>query len=118
MTVTTPSSGGSISHTYIEIPAGKSYMVSCSGSDAVWSSDNTSIAQVDWDPVGTSSYVYIEGQNPGTTVIRGKSSKGNFSCMVKVTEAAPQRFAYTSPNSGYSGGVMTFIAITGKERCV
>ena len=116
VTVTTPSSGGSISHTYIEIPAGKSYMVSCSGSDAVWSSDNTSIAQVDWDPVGTSSYVYIEGQNPGTTVIRGKSSKGNVSCMVKVTEAAPQRFAYTSPNSGYSGGVMTFIAITGKEQ--
>lgn len=114
--VTTPWSGGSISHTYIEIPAGKSFMVSCSGSDAVWSSDNTSIVQVDWDPVGSSSYVYIEGQKPGTTVIRGKSSKGNVSCMVKVTEEAPQRFAYTSPNSGYSGGVMTFIAITGKEQ--
>lgn len=116
VTVTTPSYGGKISHTYIEIPAGKSFMVSCTGSDAKWSSDNTSIAQVDWDPVGSSSYVYIEGQNPGTTVIRGKSSQGNVSCMVKVTEEAPQRFAYTSPNSGYSGGVMTFIAITGKEQ--
>lgn len=116
VTVTTPSYGGSISHTYIEIPAGKSFMVSCSGSDAKWSSDNGNIAQVDWDAVGSSSYVYIEGQNPGTTVVRGRSSQGNVSCMVKVTEEAPQRFAYASPNSGYSGGVMTFTAITGTEQ--
>ena len=114
--VTTPSYGGTISHSYIEIPAGKSYMVSCNGSDASWSSDNKSIAEVDWDPVGSSSYAYIEGQNPGTTVVRGKSSKGNVSCMVRVTEAAPQRFAYSSPNSGVSGGEMTFIAITGPEQ--
>lgn len=114
--VTTPSFGGTISHTEIKVPAGKSFMISCSGSDAVWSSDNTQIAQVDWDQVGGSSYAYIEGQNPGTTVIRGRSSGGNVSCMVTVTEAAPQRFAYTSPNSGYSGGEMTFIAITGPEQ--
>lgn len=114
--VTTPSYGGTVSHSYIEIPAGKSYMISCNGSDASWSSDNTDIAEVDWDPVGNSSYAYIEGQNPGTTVIRGISSKGNVSCMVKVTESAPQRFAYSSPNSGVSGGEMTFIAITGLEQ--
>lgn len=116
VTVTTPSYGGKISHTYIEIPAGKSFMVSCSGSDAVWSSENTEIAQVDWDPVRSSSYAYIEGQNPGTVVVRGSSSSGKVSCMVKVTEEAPQRFAYTTPNSGYSGGTMTFIAMTGTEQ--
>lgn len=116
VTVTAPSSGGSVSHTEIEIPAGKSFMISCSGYNASWNSDNTQIAQVDWDQVGSSSYAYIEGQNPGTTVVRGSSSYGSVSCMVTVKEAAPQRFSYTSPNSGYSGGEMTFIAITGPEQ--
>lgn len=114
--VTTPSYGGSVSHTSIQIPAGKSFMISCEGSDTSWSSDNTDIAQAEWDSVGSSSYAYIEGQKPGTTVVRGKSSRGNVSCMVTVTEEAPQRFAYTTPNSGYSGTEMTFIAITGTEQ--
>ncbi|MBQ0098847.1 MAG: SH3 domain-containing protein [Oscillospiraceae bacterium] len=90
------------------IPAGKSFYCKGYTSGISWSTSDSSIATV--------SGGFIKAVNPGVCVITASISGGAATCVVNVSNPAPIRFAYTSPNCAAKNADVTLIAITDNLR--
>lgn len=97
-----------ISNTSASMPAGKTLLLRSNSSGVTWSSSDTSIATV--------SGGFVLAKKAGSVQIYASNSSGSSSCLVNVSEAAPIRFAYCSPNCATKGQKVSFIAITDKTR--
>ena len=98
-----------ISNTSASMPAGKTYLARTQTSYATWASSNPSVATV-------SDGGFILAKKAGYAVISVSTSSGMATCLVTVSDAAPIRFAYCSPNCAAKGQKVSFIAITDKSR--
>lgn len=106
--VNTPSVSVNLSASSATVTAGKTYLAYSSTSSVTWTSSNKSVATV--------NNGYILGLSPGQTIIKAYKSGGSKTMLVTVEEAAPIRFAYTSPNCATKGSEVTLIAITDSTR--
>lgn len=108
--VVTVKSGTSvnISSTSIEVPSGKSVLLKSSTSGISWKSSDESVATVKNGVVDTKS--------SGKVIITAYTSSGSATCLVDVTESANIRFTFTSPNSAPKNSIVTFNAITDKNK--
>ena len=97
-----------ISNTSESMPAGKTLLLRTKTSYASWASSNTAVATV--------SGGYVVGKKAGYAVISVSTSSGMATCLVHVSDAAPIRFAYCSPNCALKGQKVSFICITDKTR--
>lgn len=59
---------------------------------------------------------YVLGKSHGTVIIRAYTSKGANDCVVRVKEAEPVRFVYTSENSALKNHTIKLYALTDKSR--
>ena len=109
VTVKKVSSGSlSVSHSTRTTNAGKTIYIKGYGSGS-WETSDSSIATV--------SRGFIYCKKPGKVSISYKNASGQRAvCTVTVTEAAPIRFAYSSPNSATINSNATLVAITDKTR--
>ena len=98
----------SLSHSTAAVTAGKTFLARSYSYGVAWSSSDPSVASV--------NNGYILGKKAGKTVITVSTSKGAATMLVTVTDAAPIRFAYTSPNCGLKNQQVTLIAITDQQR--
>lgn len=98
----------SVSHATATITAGKTFLAYSSTSSVTWSSSDTSVATV--------NNGYILGVSKGQAIITVSKSGGAVTMLVTVTDPAPIRFAYTSPNCATKNGTVNLIAITDSER--
>lgn len=108
VTVNKATASVSISHTSATVTAGKTFLAYSSTSSVSWSSSDTSVATV--------NNGYILGVSAGQAIITVSKSGGAQTMLVTVTEAAPIRFAYTSPNCATKNSTVTLIAITDSTR--
>ncbi len=109
VTVKKPSKTVSVSQRNIDVTGGKTFLTSASSTSTIsWSSSDTSVATV------KNGYIY--GVSEGRAIITASVSGGARTMYVKVSEPAPIRFAYTSPNCAPKNGDVTLIAITDKKR--
>lgn len=108
ITVKTASATVDISATSATVTAGKTYLAYSSTSSVKWTSSDTSVATV--------NNGYILGVSPGKAIIKVYKSGGAQTMLVTVTDAAPIRFAYTSPNCATKNSDVTLIAITDNTR--
>lgn len=109
VTVNAVSSGSVyLSRSTATTTAGKTiYIKGYNGSK--WASSDTTIASV-WDG-------FIETKKAGRVAITYTNSAGQKAiCVVTVTDAAPVRFSYSSPNSATLNSKITLIAITDRKR--
>lgn len=109
VTVYGVSSGNvSLSRYYATTTAGKTiYIKGYNGYR--WESSDKELATV-WDG-------FIETKKAGTVAISCTDSYGNKAiCNVRITDSAPIRFAYSSPNSATIGKRVELYAITDKTR--
>ncbi len=97
-----------VSHTKATVTAGKTFLAYSSTSSVSWTSSDTKVATV--------KNGYILGVSEGQAVITVSKSGGAKTILVTVTDPAPIRFAYTSPNCATKNGTVTLIAITDKNR--
>lgn len=90
--------------------AGKTiYIKGYSPNSASWETSNSNIATV--------SRGLIETKKAGRVAITYSDDYGNKAvCVVTVYDAAPIRFAYSSPNSATRNSDVTLVAITDKSR--
>lgn len=90
--------------------AGKTiYIKGYSPNSASWGTSDSSIATV--------SRGLIETKKPGRVAITYSDNYGNKAvCVVTVYDAAPIKFAYSSPNSATRNSDITLVAITDKSR--
>lgn len=104
------SSGVSISRSTSSLTAGKTlYLKGYSSNSASWCSSDTSIATV------SNGFVYAK--KAGRVAISYKDNYGHAAiCVVTVYDAAPVKFAYSSPNSATKNSTVTLVAITDKSR--
>ncbi len=104
------SSGVSVSRGSSSLTAGKTlYIKGYSSNSASWKSSDTSIATV--------SNGFIYAKKAGKVAISYESSNSNRAiCVVTVYDAAPIKFAYSSPNSATLNSNVTLVAITDKTR--
>lgn len=109
VTVNGVSSGSlSVSHSTRTTSAGKTIYIKGYGSGK-WETSDSSIATV------SEGFIYCK--KPGTAAISYADSSGHKAiCVVNVYEAAPVRFAYSSPNSATLNSNVTLVAITDKDR--
>lgn len=98
----------SISHGSATVTAGKTFLAHSSTSSVTWTSSDTSVATV--------NNGYILGVSPGKAIIKVEKEGGASTMVVTVTDSAPIRFAYTSPNCAQKNSTVTLIAITDKTR--
>ena len=98
----------SISHGSATVTAGKTFLAYSSTSDVTWTSSDTSVATV--------NNGYILGVAPGKAIVKVAKEGGASTMVVTVTESAPIRFAYTSPNCAQKNSTVTLVAITDKSR--
>lgn len=76
---------------------------------AKWQTSDSNVATV-WDG-------FIETKNPGKAAISYVDYYGNRAvCTVTVTDPAPVRFSYSSPNSATLKSSITLVAITDQKR--
>ena len=73
-----------------------------------WKSTDTSVATVENG--------FVLAKNKGTAVIRAYKSGGANDCVVKVTDAEPVKFVYTSENSALLNKTIKLYAITDNKR--
>lgn len=108
VTVKKPTTSVSISHGSATVTAGKTFLAYSSTSSVTWSSSDTSVATVN------NGYIY--GVAPGKAIITVAKSGGASTMVITVTDSAPIRFAYTSPNCATKNSTVTLIAITDNKR--
>ena len=109
VTVNSVSSGSvSLSRYSVKTTAGKTvYIRGYNGSK--WVSSDSKVASV-WDG-------FIETKNPGKAAISYVNSSGQRAiCIVTVTDPAPVKFSYSTPNSATLSSKITLVAITDKKR--
>lgn len=104
------SSGLSLSRYTASTTAGKTiYIKGYASRSAYWSTSDSSIATV--------SEGFIRTKKAGRVAISYRDSYGNRAvCSVTVYDAAPVKFAYSSPNSATLNSYVTLVAITDKSR--
>ena len=104
------SSGVSISRSSATMTAGKNlYIKGSASSSASWYSSDTDVATV--------SKGFVYAKKAGRVAISYKNSSGHTAiCVVTINDAAPIRFAYSSPNSATLNSTVTLVAITDKQR--
>ena len=109
VTVKGVSSGSlSVSHSSRATTAGKTVYIKGYGS-GWWQSSDTEVATV------SEGFIYCK--KAGKVAISYVNSSGNRAvCAVTVSEAAPIRFAYSSPNSATLNSNVKLVAITDKTR--
>ncbi len=74
-----------------------------------WTTSDSKVATV-WDG-------FIETKNPGKAAISYVNSYGQRAiCVVTVTDPAPVKYSYSSPNSATLSSKITLIAITDQKR--
>lgn len=96
------------SHSSASITAGKTFFARSTTDGVTWSSSDTSIATV--------SNGFIYGVAPGKAIIKIYKKGGTKTILVTVKNAAPIRFAYTSPNCAPKDSNVTLVAITDQTR--
>lgn len=109
VTVNSVSSGSVyLSRSTASTTAGKTiYIKGYNGSK--WASSDSTIASV-WDG-------FIQTKKAGRVAISYTNSYGQKAiCVVTVTDAAPIKFSYSSPNSATLSSKVTLVAITDKTR--
>lgn len=97
-----------ISNTSVSMPAGKTLLLRSGTSGVSWSTSNSTLATV--------SNGYVLAKKAGYVVISASTGYGTATCLIKISAAAPIRFAYTSPNCATKGSKVCFYAITDKSR--
>lgn len=108
ITVKKPTTSVSVSHATATVTAGKTFLAYSSTGSVTWSSSDTSVATVNKG--------YILGVKKGQAIITVSKSGGAVTMLVTVTEPAPIRFAYTSPNCAPKNSTVTLVAITDSKR--
>ena len=90
--------------------AGKTiYIKGYSKNSASWGTSDSSIATVSKGLIAT--------KKPGRVAITYSDNSGHKAvCVVTVSDAAPVKFAYSSPNSATLNSNVTLVAITDKSR--
>lgn len=73
-----------------------------------WKSTDTSVATV--------ANGYVLAKNNGTAIIRAYKSGGANDCVVKVVDAEPVKFVYTSENSALRNKTIKLYALTDNRR--
>ena len=109
VTVTAPGKGSvSVSRSKITVTSGKTYYIK-GYNGSKWTTSDSNVATV-WDG-------FIEGKAPGHAAVSYVDSRGNKAiCVVTVTDPAPVKFAYSSPNSATLSSKVTLVAITDKKH--
>lgn len=97
-----------ISHSTANVTAGKTFLAYSYTSSVKWSSSDTSVATV--------NNGYILGVSKGQAIITVSKSGCATTMLVTVSDPAPIRFAYTSPNCATKNGTVTLVAITDSKR--
>lgn len=97
-----------ISNTSVSMPAGKTLLLRSGTSGVKWSTSNSTLATV--------SNGYVLAKKAGYVVISASTGSGTATCLIKISDAAPIRFAYCSPNCATKGGKVCFYAVTDKTR--
>lgn len=97
-----------LSHYSVKTTAGKTvYIRGYNGSK--WTTSDSKVATV-WDG-------FIEAKNLGKAAISYVNSYGQKAiCIVTVTDPAPVKFSYSTPNSATINSRITLIAITDQKR--
>ena len=116
VTAYTPSgTDGSVSTSSATIAQYKTFYMEGSGSSLIWTSSDTSVAQVE---AGVDNQLFVYGAAPGTAKIIGKGADGKevVSCTITVTEPEAIRFAYTTPNIISAGSGFEFKAVTDTQK--
>lgn len=98
-----------LSNTTASVPVSKSFYLKSYTSGTTWTTSDPSVATI-------SSQGYLLAKKEGVAIITAKASGKVRTCAVTVTQAAPVRFAYTSPNSATLNDKVSFIAITDTDR--
>ena len=104
-----PSGYVNLSNTTASVPVSKSFYLKSYTSGTTWTTSDSSVATI-------SSQGYLLAKKEGVAIITAKASGKVRTCAVTVTQAAPVRFAYTSPNSATLNDKVSFIAITDTDR--
>lgn len=97
-----------ISHGSASVTSGKTFLASSATSGVTWTSSDTSVATV--------NNGYILGVSPGKAIVKVEKEGGASTMIVTVTDSAPIRFAYTSPNCAQKNCTVNLVAITDKTR--
>ena len=97
-----------LSHSSATVTAGKTFLARSYTDGVTWTSADPTVATV--------NNGYILAKKAGKTVVTVATDKGASSMLVTVTDAAPIRFAYTSPNCASKKQTVTLIAITDQQR--
>lgn len=108
ITVKSPTTSVNISHGTATVTAGKTFLAYSSTSGVTWKSSDTSVCTVN------NGYIY--GVSAGKAIVTVSKSGGAATMVVTVTQPAPIRFAYTSPNCATKNGTVTLLAITDSKR--
>ncbi len=97
-----------ISNSYVTMPAGKTLLLRSGTSGVSWSTSNSTLATV--------SNGYVLAKKAGYVVISASTGYGTATCLIKISAAAPIRFAYCSPNCAMKGSKVCFFAVTDQSR--
>lgn len=108
ITIKEPTTSVRVSHSTATVTAGKTFLAYSSTGSVTWSSSDTSVATVNRG--------YILGVSKGQAIITVSKSGGAVTMLVTVTDPAPIRFAYTSPNCAPKNSTVELVAITDSKR--
>lgn len=97
-----------LSNTQASVPADKTFLIKSYTSGVSFSSSDTSVATVN------NGYIYAKSK--GTAIISATDDDLKKTCAITVTDKAPIRFSYSSPNSASLNDSVALVAITDNSR--